>query len=66
MPYIEAINCDSKKKSNLQLAKVSEDYVIKSKVACSIWLEKKNDKSTKMLARFLRYNSRINNYYYHH
>lgn len=66
MPYIEAISCDSKKNFNLQLAKVSEDYVIKSKVACSIWLEKKNDQSSRMLARFLRYNSRINNYYYYH
>ncbi|XP_029677412.1 glutaminase kidney isoform, mitochondrial isoform X3 [Formica exsecta] len=53
MPYIETIVCDSKTKSNLQLAKVSEDYKIKSKVACSIWLEKKSDQSTKMLARFL-------------
>ncbi|XP_070169077.1 glutaminase liver isoform, mitochondrial isoform X4 [Polyergus mexicanus] len=53
MPYIEANVCDSKTESNLQLAKVSEDYKIKSKVACSIWLEKKSDQSTRMLARFL-------------
>ncbi|XP_011261327.1 glutaminase kidney isoform, mitochondrial isoform X3 [Camponotus floridanus] len=53
MPYIETINCNSKKNFNLQLAKISEDYVIKSKVACSIWLEKKNDQSSRMLARFL-------------
>lgn len=66
MPYIETINCNSKKNFDLQLAKVSEDYVIKSKVACSIWLEKKNDQSSRMLARFLRYNNRINNYYYHY
>jgi len=54
MPYIESIDCDSKEKSNLQLAKLSEDYAIKSKIACSIWVEKKNNHSTRMLARFLR------------
>ncbi|XP_029167966.1 glutaminase liver isoform, mitochondrial isoform X1 [Nylanderia fulva] len=47
-------NRDSKPQPNLQLIKFcSDDYVIKSKVACSIWLEKKNDPSSKMLARFL-------------
>lgn len=57
MPYIEAIDCEPKanSNSNLQLTKLSEDYVIKSKIACTIWLEKKNDRSTRMLARFLRY-----------
>lgn len=54
MPYIEAIDFDPKRNSSLQLAKLPEDYEIKSKIACSIWLEKKNDQSTKMLARFLR------------
>ncbi|XP_011152813.1 glutaminase kidney isoform, mitochondrial isoform X2 [Harpegnathos saltator] len=54
MPYIESIDCDSKPaESNLQLAKLSEDYAIKSKIACSIWLEKKDEQSTRMLARFL-------------
>lgn len=33
---------------------ISDDYSIKSKVACSIWLEKKGYKSKRMLARFLR------------
>lgn len=57
MPYIEAVDCESEANSdsNLQLTELSEDYVIKSKIACSIWLEKKNDRSTRMLARFLRY-----------
>lgn len=63
MPYIEAIDYKSKTNpnpnSNLQLAKLSEDYAIKSKIACSIWLEKKYDRSTRMLARFLRYNSHV-------
>lgn len=55
MPYIEAIDSDpSKDKSNLQLAKLAEDYAIKSKIACSIWVEKKDEQSTRMLARFLR------------
>lgn len=65
MPYIETIDCetkdpessdseDSKENSNLQLARLTEDYAIKSKIACSIWLEKKNEQSTRMLARFLR------------
>ncbi|XP_020278118.1 glutaminase kidney isoform, mitochondrial isoform X3 [Pseudomyrmex gracilis] len=55
MPYIEAVDCESEANSdsNLQLTELSEDYVIKSKIACSIWLEKKNDRSTRMLARFL-------------
>ncbi|KMQ94983.1 glutaminase kidney mitochondrial [Lasius niger] len=64
MPYIEAIDCDSKTKSNLQLAKLSEDYAIKSKVACSIWLEKKSDESTRMLARFLSEYSFIHDSHY--
>jgi len=54
MPYIESIDDDSKANSDLELANLSEDYAIKSKIACSIWLEKKNDQSTRMLARFLR------------
>lgn len=54
MPYIELIDSDSKANSDLQLAKLSEDYAIKSKITCSIWVEKKNDQSTRMLARFLR------------
>ncbi|XP_072764187.1 glutaminase liver isoform, mitochondrial isoform X2 [Anoplolepis gracilipes] len=62
MPYIKAIEYDSK--SNRQLAKVSEDYAIKSKVACSIWVEKKNDRSTRMLARFLSEYSFIHDSHY--
>ncbi|XP_032670304.1 glutaminase kidney isoform, mitochondrial isoform X2 [Odontomachus brunneus] len=56
MPYIETIDHNSKPaqdSNNLQLANLSEDYAIKSKIACSIWLEKKNEQSTRMLARFL-------------
>ncbi|XP_014486245.1 PREDICTED: glutaminase liver isoform, mitochondrial isoform X2 [Dinoponera quadriceps] len=54
MPYIETIDCDSKPaNSDLQLARLSDDYAIKSKIACSIWLEKKDEQSTRMLARFL-------------
>ncbi|XP_076636309.1 glutaminase isoform X3 [Colletes latitarsis] len=34
-------------------ADVSSDYSIRSKIACSIWLEKKGYKSKRMLARFL-------------
>nr|XP_012219812.1 PREDICTED: glutaminase liver isoform, mitochondrial isoform X5 [Linepithema humile] len=66
MPYIEAIDYKSKPNpnSNLQLAKLSEDYAIRSKIACSIWLEKKHDLSTRMLARFLSEYSFIHDSHY--
>ncbi|XP_043261572.1 glutaminase liver isoform, mitochondrial isoform X3 [Colletes gigas] len=40
---------------NMELvpADVSSEYSIRSKIACSIWLEKKGYKSKRMLARFL-------------
>ncbi|XP_035737916.1 glutaminase kidney isoform, mitochondrial-like isoform X6 [Vespa mandarinia] len=49
MPYIDVND------RNLKVKYIDSymDYSIRSKIACSIWLEKKNEKSSMVLARFL-------------
>ncbi|XP_047360396.1 glutaminase liver isoform, mitochondrial isoform X5 [Vespa velutina] len=60
MPYIDVND------RNLKVKYIDSymDYSIRSKIACSIWLEKKNEKSSMVLARFLSEYSFIHDSHY--
>ncbi|XP_043486127.1 glutaminase liver isoform, mitochondrial isoform X3 [Polistes fuscatus] len=60
MPYIDTNGRDS----NVKYDDSYMDYSIKSKITCSIWLEKKNEKSNMVLARFLSEYSFIHDSHY--
>ncbi|XP_015188047.1 PREDICTED: glutaminase liver isoform, mitochondrial isoform X4 [Polistes dominula] len=60
MPYIDA----NGQNSNVKYNDSYMDYSIKSKITCSIWLEKKNEKSNMVLARFLSEYSFIHDSHY--
>ncbi|XP_076656611.1 glutaminase isoform X2 [Halictus rubicundus] len=64
VPCVAMDENDSADSKALVPVNIPDDYSIRSKVACSIWLEKKGYKSKRMLARFLSEYSFIHDSHY--